>query len=137
MQCKSVLRRCAPSQRCASSHSNLLQSSHKSGQGESNTTFFMSIPWGKCAGSLKQSWCHLLCKSTSLTAPCPFPALGAALGTLLPQGTAAPQRFVTMVSHGSAFLLCIVKDLGFMFISLNRNQTQQSQLRNGCPPRVW
>lgn len=56
---------------------------------------------------------------------------------VLPQGAAVPQSFVTMVSHRSAFSLCMVKGLGFMFISLNRNQTQQSQLRNGCPPGVW
>lgn len=62
---------------------------------------------------------------------------GAGGHVRLPQGTMVPQSFVIMVSHRSAFSLCMVKDLGFMFISLNRNQTQQSQLRNGCPPRVW
>lgn len=66
------------------------------------------------------------------------PPLGAAFGVQEAM-CCCHRELPQFCDHGES-QICIFalhKDLGFMFMSLNRNQTQQSQLRNGRPPRVW
>lgn len=103
---------------------------------------------GKCAGSLMDSWCHLLhCAVVisrvnqqhwlylCLSPPSLVFALRLQETTCCCRGEWC-HGFVTVVIHESALLLCAIKDLVFMFTAFNRDQTQQPRLGNGCPPRV-